>query len=211
MVMLWIEPINEIKLVALVVLLAAALLTGPVAGLALGWRHGRLGRLAGSALGLGVGVLSVMVVAVMMYEADQAEMVLIGPAAFAEAGDLAPVAIGGEVRYALPVYGPLYGRMTLTWALLYPIRVGAAILCTWFATTLLWSLGRMGARFVVRSRQAENSPFLAGYWPSSLSLLLPRPRFPAVIQEMTQLAPRPPGLLGFNETALRSATWAIRV
>ena len=83
MVMLWIEPINEIKLVALVVLLAAALLTGPVAGLALGWRHGRLGRLAGSALGLGVGVLSVMVVAVMMYEADQAEMVLIGPAAFA--------------------------------------------------------------------------------------------------------------------------------
>ena len=50
MVMLWIEPINEIKLVALVVLLAAALLTGPVAGLALGWRHGRLGRLAGSAL-----------------------------------------------------------------------------------------------------------------------------------------------------------------
>jgi hypothetical protein len=185
MVMLWIEPINEIKLVALVVLLAAALLTGPVAGLALGWRHGRLGRLAGSALGLGVGVLSVMVVAVMMYEADQAEMVLIGPAAdqaemvligpaadqaemvligpaaFAEAGDLAPVAIGGEVRYALPVsgtevtgahHGPLYGRMTLTWALLYPIRVGAAILCTWFATTLLWSLGRMGARFVVRSR-----------------------------------------------------------
>ena len=161
MVMLWIEPINEIKLVALVVLLAAALLTGPVVGLALGWRHGRLGRLAGSALGLGVGVLSVMVVAVMMYEADQAEMVLIGPAAFAEAGDLAPVAIGGEVRYALPVsgtevtgahHGPLYGRMTLTWALLYPIRVGAAILCTWFATTLLWSLGRMGARFVVRSR-----------------------------------------------------------
>ena len=161
MVMLWIEPINEIKLVALVVLLAAALLTGPVAGLALGWRHGRLGRLAGSALGLGVGVLSVIVVAVMMYEADQAEMVLIGPAAFAEAGDLAPVAIGGEVRYALPVsgtevtgahHGPLYGRMTLTWALLYPIRVGAAILCTWFATTLLWSLGRMGARFVVRSR-----------------------------------------------------------
>ena len=161
MVMLWIEPINEIKLVALVVLLAAALLTGPVAGLALGWRHGRLGRLAGSALGLGVGVLSVMVVAVMMYAADQAEMVLIGPAAFAEAGDLAPVAIGGEVRYALPVsgtevtgahHGPLYGRMTLTWALLYPIRVGAAILCTWFATTLLWSLGRMGARFVVRSR-----------------------------------------------------------
>ena len=161
MVMLWIEPINEIKLVALVVLLAAALLTGPVAGLALGWRHGRLGRLAGSALGLGVGVLSVMVVAVMMYEADQAEMVLIGPAAFAEAGDLAPVAIGGEVRYALPVsgtevtgahHGPLYGRMTLTWALLSPIRVGAAILCTWFATTLLWSLGRMGARFVVRSR-----------------------------------------------------------
>ena len=161
MVMLWIEPINEIKLVALVVLLAAALLTGPVAGLALGWRHGRLGRLAGSALGLGVGVLSVMVVAVMMYEADQAEMVLIRPAAFAEAGDLAPVAIGGEVRYALPVsgtevtgahHGPLYGRMTLTWALLYPIRVGAAILCTWFATTLLWSLGRMGARFVVRSR-----------------------------------------------------------
>ena len=161
MVMLWIEPINEIKLVALVVLLAAALLTGPVAGLALGWRHGRLGRLAGSAQGLGVGVLSVMVVAVMMYEADQAEMVLIGPAAFAEAGDLAPVAIGGEVRYALPVsgtevtgahHGPLYGRMTLTWALLYPIRVGAAILCTWFATTLLWSLGRMGARFVVRSR-----------------------------------------------------------
>ena len=52
---------------------------------------------------------------------------------------------------------------------------------------------------------------MAGYWPSSLSLLLPRPRFPAVIQEMTQLAPRPPGLLGFNETALRSAIWAIRV
>ena len=126
------------------------------------WVGGMVGgRLAGSALGLGVGVLSVMVVAVMMYEADQAEMVLIGPAAFAEAGDLAPVAIGGEVRYTLPVsgtevtgahHGPLYGRMTLTWALLYPIRVGAAILCTWFATTLLWSLGRMGARFVVRSR-----------------------------------------------------------
>ena len=155
MVMLWIEPINEIKLVALVVLLAAALLTGPVAGLALGWRHGRLGRLAGSALGLGVGVLSVMVVAVMMYEADQAEMVLIGPAADqAEMVLIGPAADQAEMVLIGPAahHGPLYGRMTLTWALLYPIRVGAAILCTWFATTLLWSLGRMGARFVVRSR-----------------------------------------------------------
>ena len=144
-------PVNEVKLVAFVVLLAAALLTGPVTGLVLGWRHGRLGKLAGSALGLSVGVLAVVVVAVMMHEPDEAKIVLIGPAEFANAGDLAPVDTGGEARYLIPVDGPLHGRVTLVWMLLYPIRVGAAILCTWFTTTLLWSLARMGARLVVRS------------------------------------------------------------
>ena len=152
-VMLSQAPVNEIKLVALFVLLAAALLTGPVTGLVLGWRHGRLGRLVGSALGLGlgVGVLSVVVVAVMIFEPTNPEMVLIGPAAFAEAGDLAPGDPGVQVTYTIPGDGPLHGRVTLVWMLLYPVRVGAAILCTWFATTLLWSLVRMGARFVVRS------------------------------------------------------------
>ena len=147
MVMLSQAPVNEIKLVALFVLLAAALLTGPVTGLVLGWRHGRLGRLAGSALGLGVGVLSVVVVAVMIFEPTNPEMVLIGPA---DAGALAPGDPGVQVRYTIPGDGPLHGRVTLVWMLLYPVRVGAAILCTWFATTLLWSLVRMGARFVVR-------------------------------------------------------------
>ena len=148
MVMLSQAPVNEIKLVALIVLLAAALLTGPVTGLVLGWRHGRLGRLVGSALGLGVGVLSVVVVAVMIFEPTNPEMVLIGPA---DAGALAPGDPGVQVRYTIPVAGPLHGRVTLVWMLLYPVRVGAATLCTWFATTLLWSLARMGARFVVRS------------------------------------------------------------
>ena len=89
MVMLSIAPINEIKLVAVVVLLAAALLTGPVTGLALGWRHGRLGKLAGLALGLSVGVLGIMVVV--------AEMVLTGPEEFAYSVAPAPEASGGEV------------------------------------------------------------------------------------------------------------------
>ena len=147
MVMLSQAPVNEIKLVALFVLLAAALLTGPVTGLVLGWRHGRLGRLAGSALGLGVGVLSVVVVVVMIFEPTNPRMVLIGPA---DAGALAPGDPGVQVRYTIPGDGPLHGRVTLVWMLLYPVRVGAAILCTWFATSLLWSLVRMGARFVVR-------------------------------------------------------------
>ena len=144
MVMLSIAPINEIKLVAVVVLLAAPLLTGPVTGLALGWRHGRLGKLAGLALGLSVGVLGLMVVV--------AEMVLTGPAEFAYPGAPAPEASGGEVRYMIPAEGPLHGRVTLTSALLYPVRVGAAMVCAWFVTTRLWTLGRMVARFVVRSR-----------------------------------------------------------
>ena len=147
MVMLSQAPVNEIKLVALFLLLAAALLTGPVTGLVLGWRHGRLGRLAGSALGLGVGVLSVVVVVVMIFEPTNPRMVLIGPA---DAGALAPGDPGVQVRYTIPGDGPLHGRVTLVWMLLYPVRVGAAILCTWFATSLLWSLVRMGARFVVR-------------------------------------------------------------
>ena len=169
MVMLSIAPINEIKLVAVVVLLAAALLTGPVTGLALGWRHGRLGKLAGLALGLSVGVLGLMVVV--------AEMVLTGPEEFAYSvapapeasggevlikgahhggfglgGAPAPEASHGEVRYMIPAEGPLHGRVTLTSALLYPVRVGAAMVCAWFVTTRLWTLGRMVARFVVRSR-----------------------------------------------------------
>ena len=147
MVMFSLAPVNEIKLVALFVLLAAALLTGPVTGLVLGWQHDRLGRLAGPALGLGVGVLSVVVVAVMIFEPTNPEMVLIGPA---DAGALAPGDPGVEVRYTIPVDGPLHGKVTLVWMLLYPVRVGAATPCTWFATTLLWSLARMGARFVVR-------------------------------------------------------------
>ena len=148
MVMLSQAPVNEIKLVALFLLLAAALLTGPVTGLVLSWRHGRLGRLVGSTLGLGVGVLSVVVVAVMIFEPTNPEMVLIGPAG---AGAFAPGDPGVQVTYTIPGDGPLHGRVTLVWMLLYPVRVGAAILCTWFATSLLWSLVRMGARFVVRS------------------------------------------------------------
>ena len=139
-----IAPINEIKLVALVGLLAAPLLTGPVTGLALGWRHGRLGKLAGLALGLSVGVLGLMVVV--------AEMVLIGPGEFAYSVAPAPEAPGGEIRYMIPAEGPLHGRVTLTSALLYPVRVGAAMVGAWFVTTRLWNLGGMGARFVVRSR-----------------------------------------------------------
>ena len=146
--MLSMAPINELKLVALLVLLAAPLLTGTVTGAALGWRRGRLGRLAGSALGLSVGVLAVVVVVAMMEEPDQPEMVLIGPA---DAGALAPGDPGVEVKYTILVNGPLYGEVTLIWALLYPIRVGAVIVCTRFATVSLWSLIRMGARFVIRS------------------------------------------------------------
>ena len=149
MVMLSQAPVNEFKLVALLVLLAAALLTGPVTGLVLGWRHGRLGRLVGSALGLGVGVLSVVVVAVMLFEPTNPEMVLLGPA---DAGAFAPGDPGVQVTYAIPGDGPLHGTVTLVWMLLYPVRVGAAILCTWFSTSVLWSLARMGARFIVRSR-----------------------------------------------------------
>ena len=105
-------PINEVKLVALLVLLAAPLVTGTVTGAALGWRRGRLGRLAGSALGLSVGVLAVVVVVAMMEEPDQPEMVLIGPA---DAGALAPGDPGVEVKYTIPVNGPLYGEVTLIW------------------------------------------------------------------------------------------------
>ena len=129
MVMLSIAPINEIKLVAVVVLLAAPLLTGPVTGLALGWRHGRLGKLAGLALGLSVGVLGLMVVV--------AEMVLTGPEEFAYSVAPAPEASGGEIRYMIPAEGPLHGTVTLTSALLYPVRVGAAMVCAWFVTTRL--------------------------------------------------------------------------
>ena len=67
-------------------------------------------------------------------------------------GAPAPEASHGEVRYMIPAEGPLHGRVTLTSALLYPVRVGAAMVCAWFVTTRLWTLGRMVARFVVRSR-----------------------------------------------------------
>ena len=148
MVMLSLAPVNEIKLVALVVLLAAALLTGPVTGLVLGWRHGRLGRLAGSALGLAVGVAAVIVIAVMVEEPSRTEMVLRGPG---DAVTLSPGDPGVEVRYSFPIDGPLHGRVTLVWVLLSPIRVGAAMVCAWFVTTRLWSLGQVVSRFVVRS------------------------------------------------------------
>ena len=56
-----------------------------------------------------------------------------------------------EVRYTIPTDGPLHGKVTLVWVLLYPTRVGAAMVCAWFVTTRLWSLGQMVFRFVVRS------------------------------------------------------------
>ena len=148
MVMLSLEPINEVKLVALLFLLAAALLTGLVTGAVLGWRHGGLGKLAGLALGLGVGVLAVVVVVAMLEEPDQPAMVLMGPV---DTGTLTPGDPGVEVRYSIPANGPLNGEVTLIGALLYPIRVGAVIVCTRFATVSLWSLIRMGARFVRQS------------------------------------------------------------
>ena len=148
MVMLSLAPVNEIKLVALFVFLAAALLTGPVTGLVLGWRHGRLGRLAGSALGLAVGLAAVVVIAVMVEEPRRTELILVGPA---DAQTLEPGNPGVEVRYTIPTDGPLHGKVTLVWVLLYPIRVGAAMVCAWFVTTRLWSLGQLVSRFVVRS------------------------------------------------------------
>ena len=148
MVMLSIEPINEVKLVALIVLLAAAFFTGPVTGLVVGWRRGGLGRVGGSALGLAVGVVAVVIIAVMVEEPNRTEMILTGPA---DAGTLAPGDPGVEVRYTFPVDGPLHGKVTLVWALLYPARVLAAVLCAWFVTTGLWSLGQMASRFVIRS------------------------------------------------------------
>ena len=56
-----------------------------------------------------------------------------------------------EVRYTIPTDGQLHGKVTLVWVLLYPTRVGAAMVCAWFVTTRLWSLGQMVFRFVVRS------------------------------------------------------------
>ena len=147
MVILSIAPVNEIKLVALVVLLAAALITGPVTGLALGWRLGRLGKLTGSALGLAVGIVTVIVVAVMVEEPNRTEMILRGPG---EAGTLAPGDPGVEVRYTFPVDGPVHGKVTLVWAMLYPVRVLAVVVCPWFVTARLWSLGRMAFPFVMR-------------------------------------------------------------
>ncbi len=79
-VMLSLAPVNEVRLVALGVLLAAALITGPVSGLVSGWSHGRLSRLAGSALGLAVSVEAVVVVALMVEEPSRPQLVLIGPA-----------------------------------------------------------------------------------------------------------------------------------
>ena len=55
-----------------------------------------------------------------------------------------------EVRYTFPVDGPLHGKVTLVWVLLYPARILAAVLCAWFVTTRLWALGRMASRFVAR-------------------------------------------------------------
>ena len=142
-----IAPVNEIKLAALLVLLAAPLLTGPVTGLVLGWRLGVPGRLAGLALGIAVGVGVVVVVAVMLGETNRTEMILRGPAG---AGTPAPGDPDVEVRYTFPVDGPLHGRVTLVWVLLYPARILAAVLCAWFVTTRLWALGRMASRFVAR-------------------------------------------------------------
>ena len=149
-VMLSLEPINGARLVSLVALLAAALLTGPAVGLFSGWRYGSLGRLAGLALGLAVGVAAVVVVALMVEEPSRPQLVLIEPA---DAGSPLTGEPGGEVRYTFPSNGPLTGEVTLVWALLYPIRVGAVVLCTWFVTTRLWSAARKGARLIVRSER----------------------------------------------------------
>ena len=151
MVMLSIAPINEIKLMALLVLLAAPLLTG----LALGRSRGVPGRMAGLALGLTVGVVAVVVIVAMLGETNRTEMILTGPAG---AGTLAPGDPGVEVRYTFPVDGSLHGKVTPVWTLLYPARVLAAVLCAWFVTTRLWALGRMASRFVARPQRAGNSP-----------------------------------------------------
>lgn len=146
--MISLTPINEVRLVALVVLLAAALLTGPAAGLVSSWRYGRLSRLAGLALGMAVGAAAVVVVALMVEEPSRPQLVLLEPR-----GSGSPMTgdPDGKVRYTFPSNGPLTGEVTLVWALLYPIRVGVVVLCTWFATTRLWSVARLGARLIARS------------------------------------------------------------
>lgn len=149
-VMLSITPINEVRLVALFVLLAAALVTGSVAGLVSGWRHGSLGRLAGLALGLAVGVAAVVVVALMVEEPSRPQLALIEPA---DAGSPMTEEPDAMVWYTSPANGPLTGEVTLVWALLYPIQVGAVVLCTWFAATRLWSVARLAARLFPRSER----------------------------------------------------------
>ena len=71
----------------LVLLLAAALVTGPATGLASDWRHGHLGRLAGLVLGLAVGVAAVVVVALMVEEPSRPRLVLIEPGGFGKPDD----------------------------------------------------------------------------------------------------------------------------
>ena len=147
MMMLSIASVNEIKLAPFLLLLAAHLLTGPVTGLVLGWRRGGPGGRAGLALGLAVGVVTVVVIAAMPGETNRTEMILRGPAG---AGTPAPGGPGVEVRYTFPVDCSLHGKVTLVWTLLYPARVLAAVLCTWFVTTRLSALGRIAPRFVAR-------------------------------------------------------------
>ena len=141
MLILSIYPINEVKLVAFLVLVAVALAVGLATGLTLGWRRGWLGKTTGGVLGFVVGVVAVVImVAVVAEYPVRTEYVLVGPI---DTIPLLPEQYDPRLRAthfgkAAP---DIYERITTTWLMLYPIRVGVIAVCTWFATSRLWWLG----------------------------------------------------------------------
>lgn len=116
-------PINEIKLVLLVVLLASPILAGGMAGWA--QRSGGLARLGGLAVGLMVGLASALVVVFMLYHNN-------------------PNCYCDGVRVTSGTYPDATGRITLGWLALYPAKLAAAVITTWMVATWLLEAARAG-------------------------------------------------------------------
>ena len=122
--MMSVAPINEIKLVLLVVLLAAPILAGGTAGWA--QQSGGLARLGGLAVGLLVGLASALVVVFMLYHNN--------PNCYCD--DPLRITFGTDPNTT--------GRVTLGWLALYPAKLAAAVITTWMVATWLLEAARAG-------------------------------------------------------------------
>ncbi len=122
--MMSIAPVNESKLVLLVVLLAAPVVAGGMAGWA--QQSGGMARLGGLAVGLLIGLVSALVVVFMLYHNNS------------------NCYCDDPLRVTFSTDPNTTGRITLGWLALYPAKLAAAVICTWMVTTWTLAAARAG-------------------------------------------------------------------